>query len=127
MSSRRIERVNSLLKEVISDIIRTEVKNVNVAPLLTITKVDVSSDIHFAKVYFTITNGTKEQIEKTKEALNYASGFIGVKCSKEVRLRFFPELRFVYDSEYDEMFRLEQVFHKIHQMRKDSPSNEPAE
>jgi ribosome-binding factor A len=127
MPSRRIERVNSLLKEVISDIIRTEVKNVNVAPLLTITKVDVSLDIHFAKVYFTITNATKEQIEKTKEALNHASGFIAVKCSKEVKLRFFPELRFIYDSEYDEIFRLEQVFHKIQQMRKDSPVDEPAE
>ena len=127
MSSRRIERVNSLLKEVISDVIRTEVKNGQIAPLLTITKVDVSADIHFAKVYFTITNATKEQIQKTNEALNYASGFIAVKCSKEVKLRFFPELRFVYDTEYDEMFKLEQVFHKIQQMLKDYPANEPTE
>lgn len=94
MSSRRIERVNSLLKEVISDVIRTEVKNGQIAPLLTITKVDVSADIHFAKVYFTITNATKEQIQKTNEALNYASGFIAVKCSKEVKLRFFSRAPF---------------------------------
>jgi ribosome-binding factor A len=122
--SRRIERVNSLLKEVINDVIRNEVKNENISPLLTITKVSVSADIHFAKVYFTVTNGSKEEIQKTLEALNYASGFIAVKGSKEVRLRFFPELRFVYDNEYDEMFRLEQVFHKINQMRKEAPPNE---
>ncbi|MFZ4773374.1 MAG: 30S ribosome-binding factor RbfA [Chlamydiia bacterium] len=127
MSSRRIQRVNSLLKEVITEVIRSEVKNANVAPLFTITKVDCSADIHFAKVYFTVTNGTKEEIEKTLEALNAASGFIGVKGSKEVCLRYFPELRFVYDLEYEEMFRLEQVFNKIQQMRNETPVDEPQE
>ena len=127
MTTRRIQRVNSLLKEVITEVIRKEVKNTDIATLLTITKVDCSSDIHFAKVYFTVTNGTKEQIEKTLHALNQASGFIAVKGSKEVCLRFFPELRFVYDNEYDEMFRLETVFNKIQQQRKETLQDEPNE
>ena len=54
MAKQRISRINSLLKEVISEIIRREVRNPHVNELVTVTRVDVSKDLYHAKVYISV-------------------------------------------------------------------------
>ena len=77
--SKRILRVNSLLKEVISQVIMREVRNPEVADLITVTNVDTSKDLRHAKVYISII-GSEEVREKTLEALKTAAGFIAVNA-----------------------------------------------
>ena len=64
--NRRIQRLNSLLKEVISDVIRAEVKNPHLPKLITITHVEVTKDLHHAKVYVSVIGDEKTR----QEALN---------------------------------------------------------
>lgn len=112
MAIKRTDRLNSLLKEVISDTIRTSVRNPHVNELLTVTHVDVTKDLHHAKVFISVI-GTPEQKKETLEALQSAAGFIAVQSSKQVVLRYFPALTFKLDDSVDKHMRIEELLGKI--------------
>lgn len=111
-STRRLSRINSLLKEVISEIVTREVKNPNVGTLITITRVDTSADLHHAKVYVSVIGSDEDKI-KTLEGLNSAAGFIAINASKEVSLRYFPALIFKVDDTAAHLDRIDQVLQEI--------------
>ena len=54
MAVQRTDRLNSLLKEVISEVIKRDVRNPHVGELLTVTRVDITKDLHYAKVYISV-------------------------------------------------------------------------
>lgn len=112
MSKNRVERLNSLLKEVISDVIRKEVRNPLVSELLTVTHVDVSKDLSYAKVLVSVI-GSPEEKAKTVAALQSAAGFIGIYASKEVSLRHFPSLTFKLDDSVDKQMRIASLIDGI--------------
>lgn len=112
MTKQRTSRLNSLLKEVISDIIRRDVRNPHVNELLTVTRVDIAKDLHHAKVYISVI-GTAEQKEETLKALQSAAGFIAVQSSREVVMRYFPALSFKLDDSVEKHMRIEDLLSKI--------------
>jgi ribosome-binding factor A len=112
--TRRTERLNSLLKEVIVEVIRADVRNPYVPELITITQVDISKDLHYAKVFFSLI-GTDDDKQKALAALQSAAGFIAVTASKKVVLRHFPELTFKIDTSVDKHMRIEMALQKIHE------------
>ncbi len=113
----RIERLNSLLKEVISEVITREVRNPRVNTLITVTKVEVSKDLHHARVFISVI-GTDQEKKETINALQSASGFIGVSSSKKVTLRYFPQLTFKLDFSVEQQGRIDELLEKIHEERK---------
>lgn len=126
MGKNRIDRLNSLLKEVISEVITKEVRDPRVAPLLTVTGVDISKDLHYAKVFVSVIGSPLEK-EQTIEALQSAAGFIAVNSSKKVVMRYFPALTFKLDSSVDHQMRISSLLEKIHEeekSRKSTDSNE---
>lgn len=123
MSKQRIERLNSLLKEVISDVIRRDVRNPHVNELLTITRVDISKDLHYAKVYVSII-ASPEQKTETLAALQSAAGFIAIQASKEVVMRYFPSLTFKLDDSVDKHLRIEELLHQLSTEKKTRKSLE---
>lgn len=114
MAKKRTDRLNSLLKEVISEVVRRDVHNPHVNELLTITRVDITEDLHYAKVYVSVI-GTEEVKNETLKALNSAAGFIAVKASKKVVLRYFPNLTFKADEGVDKHMRIEKLLSDIRQ------------
>ena len=112
MAIQRTTRLNSLLKEVISEIIRREVRNPHVNELMTVTRVDITKDLHHAKVYVSVI-GTQQQKEETLAALQSAAGFIAVQSSKEVVMRYFPALSFKLDDSVEKHMRIEELLGKI--------------
>ncbi|MCB1119463.1 MAG: ribosome-binding factor A, partial [Chlamydiia bacterium] len=54
MTVKRTDRLNTLLREVISDVIRKEIRNPKVSELLTVTRVEITKDLKFAKVYISV-------------------------------------------------------------------------
>lgn len=112
MTKQRTSRLNSLLKEVISDIIRRDVRNPHVNELVTVTRVDISKDLHHAKVYISVI-GTAEQKAETLAALQSAAGFIAVQSSREVVMRYFPALTFKLDDSVEKHMRIEELLNKI--------------
>ena len=112
MTVPRTERLNSLLKEVIAHVIRRDVRNPHVTDLLTVTRVQISKDLHYAKVYISVI-GDEQQKTETLEALQSAAGFIAVHASREVVMRYFPELTFKLDDSVDRHMRIEDLFSEI--------------
>lgn len=115
--TRRVQRLNSLLKQVISDVIRKEVKNPHLPKLITITHVDITKDLRHAKVYVSVI-GDEIAKQEAMQALQSASGFIGVHASKEMKIRYFPELAFLLDDTVDKQIRIEEIIHQIEKERK---------
>lgn len=112
MAKKRTARLNSLLKEVISDVIRKDTRNPHINSLLTVTRVDITSDLHYAKVYVSVI-GSDIQKKQTIDALQSAAGFIAVNCSKQVVMRYFPQLTFKLDDSVDKHMRIEMLLQEI--------------
>ena len=111
--TKRTKRLNSLLKEVISEVIRGEVRNPHVAEFTTVTDVDITTDLHHAKVYISVI-GTDKERQETIAALESAAGFIGVLASKKVTMRHFPTLTFRLDTSVDKQMKIDSLLKKIH-------------
>lgn len=122
-AKRRIERINSLLKEVISEVIHSEVKNPHVNQLVTVTRVSITNDLRHAKVYISVISEGDEKL-KTIDALNQASGFIGVTAAQKVTMRYFPELRFILDDSSEQHARIEAL---LQQVRDEEKKRDPGE
>jgi ribosome-binding factor A len=112
MAKKRTDRLNSLLKEVISDVIREEVRNPSVSQLFTVTRVEITTDLRHAKVMVSVI-GTPEQKAQTIQALQSAAGFIAVQSSHLVVMHHFPELRFYLDDSVDKQIRIEELIKDI--------------
>lgn len=91
----RLNRVNEELKKEISQIISFELKNPEATGLISVTKVKITPDFKYAKVYVSLLN-TKND-EKTMEALKQSAGFIRSLLAKRINLRMTPELVFEQD------------------------------
>lgn len=113
MERKRIKRLNSLLQEVLAEVIISNVKDPRMAPLVTVTSVDITNDLHHAKVYVSVI-GTEKQRRETLEALESAAGFISVTASKKVVMRYFPSLTFKLDTTADDQMKIDSLIEKIH-------------
>ncbi|NGX34119.1 MAG: Ribosome-binding factor A [Candidatus Anoxychlamydiales bacterium] len=112
MKDTRIKRLNSLLREVISEVLQENVKNPNISKFTNITDVDITSDARYAKVYISVI-GTDEERKNTMDALNQAAGFISVHASKKVVLRYFPTLTFELDTSLDKHMKIDKILTDI--------------
>lgn len=118
MKGRRIHRINSLLKEVLSEVIRNDFKkHGELTDLLTVLDVETTSDLQHAKVYISVI-GSDAVKKQTIETLNHARGYLAVLASKKVELRFFPELTFFLDEGLDKQMRIEELLKEIHEKEK---------
>ena len=94
MNQIKTKKLGNLFAIEISKIIHEEVKDKEVS-FVTITGVDVTNDLSFAKVYCTTLNDDKK--EEVLNALNRASNFIEIVLSKRVDVRKTPQISFHYD------------------------------
>jgi len=116
MEKRRIARLNSLLREVLAEVILREVKNPLVSRLCSVSSVDISNDLRHAKVHVSVLGPERDRIQTVK-ALQDASGFIGSSAAKQVVIRYFPTLTFKLDTSVDKQLRIETILQKIEDER----------
>ena len=80
-SNVRLGRIDEELKKEISHVITFELQNAEVTGLVSVTKVKITPDLRYAKVYISLLN-SKSKV-KTMEALKKSSGFIELKSLKK--------------------------------------------
>jgi ribosome-binding factor A len=114
MQGKRVKRLNSLLKEVITEVINKDVSDPRLAQFVSVTEVDITKDLHHAKVYISVL-GTEKERRDTIEALESASGFIAVNASKKVRMRYFPALTFKLDTSVDKHILIDNLLEDINE------------
>jgi ribosome-binding factor A len=113
MKPRRIEKVNSLLKEVLSEVILQDLKHRNIPELITVTSVDTSTDLTSAKVYVSLIEPVREKKEMTISMLQKMASYIALLASKKVTLRYFPSLTFKLDDSMDKYMKIDTLLRKI--------------
>ena len=91
----------------LSEIIRTELKDPRVG-MITVTDVEVTPDVAYAKVFFTLI-GDAARIEETTAALTHAAGFLRSELAHRMKLRIVPQLLFKYDASVERGARLSQL------------------
>lgn len=92
----RRERVASVVQEIVSEAIARRLSDPRIAPLTTVTRVEVTADLLVAKVYFSVIGDDAEE-RRTLAAIRHARGFIQRIVARELTLRQCPELRFDID------------------------------
>jgi ribosome-binding factor A len=123
MVKKRTDRLNSLLKEVISEVIMKEVRDPRVAKFVTVTDVSISTDLQHAKVLISVI-GTQEEKEQTVSVLQAAASFIAILASKKVVMRYFPTLNFKLDASVEQHMRIDALLEKIHEEQRTRKSND---
>ena len=94
--SHHIERVNSLIRQEISELLLREVKDPRLGTFVTVTAVDTSPDMRHAKVYVSRI-GSEDDRKETMGVLASAAGFLRRELGSRVRLRRVPQLAFHWD------------------------------
>ena len=119
-------RINGEVLRELSSIIRDDVKDPRIDPLLTVTRAEVTPDLQFCKCYVS-SLGSDEQLNESIEGLKSAGGFIRRELAHRVNLRKTPELQFVADRSMEyaiEMSMKIEALAKAGGMPKDEPDEE---
>lgn len=110
MNKFRQMRVNEAARETLSEILRT-VKDPRVASsFVTVTAVNVSRDMKYAKVFFSCIGGEPKEVKK---GLYSAQGYIRSSLAEKLNLRITPELNFEYDDSAEKGARIESVLKSL--------------
>ena len=113
--SERILRVNSEIQKVLSDIIANELKNPMIKGLITVTKVDTTSDLDQSKIYLSIFE--EKEREEVFNAIKHSAGFIRRELARRIDLRKVPFLTFILDTSFDYGKKIEDAIKKINEDR----------
>ena len=107
----RLGRIDEEYRKEISNIISYKLKNPNVTGMISVTKVNVTNDLKFAKVYVSILNS--KNIKNTLAGLKKSSGFIRSELAKKVNLRNTPELIFELEDSLEYGARIDSILKEI--------------
>lgn len=123
MGQYRLQRLNDQLRDEISQLIlRGEVKDPRVNTFLSVNRVEVTSDLSYAKVYVS-SFLPDHQLRHGVNGLNAASGFIQREIAKKLRIRQFPKLQFIVDEGMKQGFNMVQKLNELEAQQKLNESN----
>lgn len=106
-NQQRLRRIADQIQRELSEILRDELKDPRVG-MITLTGVEVSSDLGHAKVYFTRL-GDEDLLAQSREGLARASGFLRSMLGQRLKIHNTPELHFLYDESVERGMRLSRL------------------
>ncbi len=113
MAGRRVPRLNSLLQEVLSEVITKDIQHIVGLPdFVSITHVEITDDLSYAKVYISVIG---DEIKKKKACgvLNDNARQIAFTASRKVVMRTFPKLHFLVDEGLEKQLRIQEILDKV--------------
>lgn len=111
MSSQRAQRVAETIHKEISSLLIKGLKDPRIG-FVTITSVDVTSDLRQARVYYTLMASQDDRAE-TQAGLNSCSSYIRQQLGRQLRMRFVPEIHFEYDASFDYGQKIEKLLSEV--------------
>lgn len=130
MKPHRVEKVASELRTLVSQMIRDHLQDPRVSSMTSITRVEVSHDLEWAKVYLSVYGQSGEQT-RTLAALRHAGGHIQRLVAKELPIRQCPHLAFYLDESLEKSAKMMSLIDasmkelEQDQKRRDSARNQP--
>jgi ribosome-binding factor A len=112
MANYRSGRINEEMKREISDIIQNEIRDPRISSMVSVTRVDVTKDLSYAKVYVSLF-GSDESNKETLAALKSSARFIRKEVGHRIKLRLTPEILIEEDTSIKQGMHIEEILHKI--------------
>lgn len=113
MESQRASRVGEQIHKEVSALLVRGLKDPRIG-FVTITAVDVTPDLHLARVYFTVMGDEKVRKE-TEKGLKSSVPFIRRELGRHLRMRYVPDLLFQFDASLEYGNRIETLIQEIHE------------
>lgn len=117
----RMKRINETIKREISRILHKELEDPRLQ-FVSITRVNVSRDLHYARVYFSVL-GDQQKKELAIEGFQSACGLIRKYIGKNIRMRYTPEIQFFYDNSIEISARIDETLEEILHEPKENKEN----
>lgn len=108
----RAERVSDEIRRRLTELIHGELKDPRVSFMSSITRVEMSPDLRYAKVFVSVM-GAPEQQQDSINALKHAAGFLRREMGVDLRMRHIPELHFVLDHSLEEGDRVLRLIREV--------------
>ena len=115
-NNNRMGRIDEEYRKELSQIIGFELKNSSITGMISVTKVKVTPDLKYAKVYVSMLNS--KSVEKTMQGLKDSAGFMRSQVARMVNLRITPELVFEYDDSIEHGERIDNILKQISEQDK---------
>jgi len=110
--SRRTERLGKLIKQEISESLEREVNDPRLSNFISVTRVLVSPDLKYAKVFVSIV-GDEVDKEEMLAGFNTACGFLRKKLASHLRVRCVPQLSFHYDDSIEQGAKVLKLIEQV--------------
>ena len=114
-------RINGEVQKVLSEIIRGEIKDPRISPLISVVSVSVAPDLKTCKAFISVL-GNEEAQENTMAGLKSAVGYVRRQLAKELNLRNTPEITFVLDQSIEYGVNMSKMIDDV--VSKDGASEE---
>lgn len=125
MPSRRMQRINQLIREELAELLQREIKDEALASsLISITEVDTSPDLRTARVYFSVY-GDEEAVSYARSHLEKAANFLRRGLMDRLDLRQVPRLEFQLDESLARGDRLMQLMRVTEAQHAGPPEGDP--
>ena len=122
MAGNRIDRINEEIQRELASLLRT-VKDPRLqSGLVTITHVDTTSDLRYAKIYISALN--KEGEKDMMKGLKSAPGYLRRELGSALRLRYTPELQFIADDSIEQGAHILEMLRDPNVVKPANPANE---
>src|SRR5690349_10577067 len=108
----RPDRVADQIRSELASLLAREVHDPGIG-FVTLTRVQVSPDLHVARVMYTVLGDAKAR-ESSGRALGRAATFLRRQIGSRLRLKHAPELRFIYDESVEGQDRIERILNELH-------------
>ena len=124
MATQRHGRVQETIRREISIIVQNEIKDPRIG-FLTVTSVEVTRDLRYAKIYFSVLGEEKAGLLALK-GLKSARGFVRTLLGERIKLRILPEIEFKIDKSWERAKNIDDVLNKIKKERDDAEGHRGA-
>ena len=121
MASNRIGRINEEIQRELAALLRT-VKDPRVHGLVSITHVDTTPDLRYAKVFVSVLN--QQDGKEVIRGLKSAGGYLRRELGRALQLRYTPELTFVRDDSIDQGAHILDMLRNPNVVKPANPANE---
>jgi len=108
----RLSGITTEFKRALSEIIRTEIDDPRVSEMASVTHVELSKDLKYAKVYISVYD-TEKKKKSTIETLTHAEHFIKNEIGRRIRIRRLPEIKFYIDGSIEYSNKISEILKKV--------------
>ena len=112
MQKDRIAAISAEFKRVLSDIIRSDIKDPRVSEMVSVTHIEITKDLKYAKAYISVFD-TDKMKKSTIETLTHAEHYIKNEIGARLRIRRLPEITFLLDTSIEYSSKISELLKKV--------------